>query len=149
MRVRLALFAVLVSLAAAADAAADPVFEGYEQVRLGLLAGDVTRVQGAAGDLAAAADKVGRDCIQRKALAVQGATDLEEARIAFATLSDALIAYWETRCCERPVVVYCAMEKKSWLQPEGEIENPFVAASMRSCGRVIDHAEGRPHTSHH
>lgn len=149
MKARLMLFAALVALATAASAAGDPLFDGYEQVRQGLIAGDVGRIQDAAVDLAAAAEKVGRDDIQQKALAVQRTTGLEEARIAFATLSDAVIAYRETRCCKRPVVVYCAMEKKSWLQPEGEIENPYVAASMRSCGKVVDAAQGRSHSGHH
>jgi hypothetical protein len=149
MRARLVLFAVFVALATAASAAGDPVFEGYEQVRQGLLRGDVGRIQGAAGDLAAAAEKVGRDGIQQQALVVQRATDLQEARSAFAALSEAVIAYRETRCCERPVVVHCAMEKKSWLQPEGKIENPYVAASMRSCGKVVDATEGRPRSGHH
>jgi hypothetical protein len=28
------------------------------------------------------------------------------------------------------------MEKKSWLQPEGEIANPYVGDVMRTCGEV-------------
>ena len=36
----------------------------------------------------------------------------------------------------RPVVAYCSMAKHSWLQPKGEIENPYFDASMRACGEV-------------
>jgi hypothetical protein len=39
---------------------------------------------------------------------------------------------------DRPAVAYCSMEKKSWLQPRGEITNPYVAAPMRACGEFRD-----------
>jgi hypothetical protein len=51
-------------------------------------------------------------------------------------VSDEVIKYRESRCCKRPIVVYCSMEKKSWLQPEGQISNPYVDASMRKCGEI-------------
>jgi hypothetical protein len=28
------------------------------------------------------------------------------------------------------------MAKQSWLQPKGEISNPYFDASMRSCGEI-------------
>ena len=37
---------------------------------------------------------------------------------------------------DKPVVAYCSMEKKSWLQPKGAITNPYVDAAMRACGEV-------------
>jgi hypothetical protein len=35
------------------------------------------------------------------------------------------------------VVAYCPMEKKAWLQPDGEIENPYGGQAMPRCGRVV------------
>jgi hypothetical protein len=36
----------------------------------------------------------------------------------------------------RPVVAYCPMVKKAWLQPDGAIGNPY-APSMLGCGEVV------------
>ena len=37
---------------------------------------------------------------------------------------------------DRPVVVYCPMEKKAWLQPDEAIGNPYVPSMLR-CGEVV------------
>ena len=71
------------------------------------------------------------------AAAFEAAPDLKAAQLAFASLSDEAIKYRETRCCNRPVVVYCSMEKKSWMQTDAKvIGNPYVDAKMRTCGEV-------------
>ncbi len=68
---------------------------------------------------------------------LEAAPDLKAAQQAFASLSDEAIKYRETRCCNRPVVVYCSMEKKSWMQTDAKvIGNPYVDAKMRTCGEV-------------
>jgi len=68
---------------------------------------------------------------------VAQATDLERARHAFAELSDAMIAYrGKSKEQPKPVVVYCSMAKHSWLQPKGDISNPYLDASMLTCGEV-------------
>jgi hypothetical protein len=69
---------------------------------------------------------------------VRKSRDMESARHAFVALSDAMIAY-RTSGNERPKpeVVYCAMAKHSWLQPKGDISNPYYAdPAMRGCGEV-------------
>jgi hypothetical protein len=35
------------------------------------------------------------------------------------------------------VVVYCAMAEKVWIQPKGEIGNPYYGQSMARCGEVV------------
>ena len=35
------------------------------------------------------------------------------------------------------VVAWCSMSKKSWLQPAGEIGNPYYGKEMPRCGEVV------------
>ena len=65
------------------------------------------------------------------------ATDIKEARDAFGELTKPMVRYREMVSGERPVVVYCSMAKKAWLQPEGEIGNPYYGQSMARCGDVV------------
>ena len=58
------------------------------------------------------------------------------AKNAFAALSNRMIAFRAKSSSEGPIVVYCSMEKKSWLQPKGAVSHPYVAQSMRGCGEV-------------
>ena len=37
---------------------------------------------------------------------------------------------------DRPVVAYCPMEKKAWLQPYEPIGNPYAPYMLR-CGEVV------------
>ena len=37
----------------------------------------------------------------------------------------------------QPVVVFCSMAQKVWLQPKGEIGNPYYGSSMLRCGKVV------------
>jgi Cu(I)/Ag(I) efflux system membrane protein CusA/SilA len=111
-----------------------PLYPQYEAVRQALLRDDLAQVHARAGAMANDA----RDDIAAKANAVAAAATLDDARLAFSGLSDAMIAY-RASAKERPkpVVVYCSMLKRSWLQPQGEIGNPYYAdAAMRGCGEI-------------
>ena len=66
-----------------------------------------------------------------------GATDLEAARDAFHALSKPLVR-WRKGAGEGPVVVYCAMKDRSWLQSaDDEIGNPYYGQAMARCGEVV------------
>ena len=42
----------------------------------------------------------------------------------------------------KPQVVYCSMAKHSWLQPKGEVSNPYYAdEAMRTCGEIEESAD--------
>jgi len=126
-----------VALFALAVSAGQPtLFERYETTRQALLSGALADVQRTAKDLAGAARATKQNAIAERAAALAAATNLKDARSSFATLSDALIQYRAGLSGQRPVVVYCSMEKKSWLQPKGAVTNPYVSPSMRSCGEV-------------
>jgi len=68
---------------------------------------------------------------------VAGSEDIGAARAAFCELSKPMVRYREMVSGTRPVVVYCPMAKKSWLQPEGEIGNPYFGQRMARCGEVV------------
>ncbi len=114
----------------------DRIFTSYEQGRQALIKGSISDIQKSAKQISVAADDAGQPSIAEKAATLGKAGDLKAARQAFASLSDEVIKYRETRRSDRPVVAYCSMEKKSWLQPAGTIGNPYVGESMRSCGEI-------------
>ncbi|MDA8018339.1 MAG: hypothetical protein MPN21_12905 [Thermoanaerobaculia bacterium] len=66
-----------------------------------------------------------------------GDKDLTATRDAFYELSKPMVQYRELMTGERPVVAYCPMERKSWLQQEDAIGNPYAGQSMPSCGSVV------------
>jgi hypothetical protein len=65
------------------------------------------------------------------------AGSLAEAREALFALSKPLGRYRKLAGVEGSTVVYCAMAKKAWIQPPGEIGNPYMGQSMPTCGEVI------------
>jgi len=66
------------------------------------------------------------------------ASDLETARQALYPLSKALVRYRKLATGDLPAVAYCPMAKKSWLQPSGEIGNPYYGQAMPTCGEIVD-----------
>lgn len=68
---------------------------------------------------------------------LEAAETLEAARDAFYALSKPLVR-WRQAAGEGPAVVYCAMKKRSWLQPEDEgIGNPYYGEDMSTCGEIV------------
>lgn len=117
-------------------AAQTKIYSNYEATRQALLNGSVPHIQVTAKQLALIARAANQETIAAKADALSSTRDLATAKTAFAALSDEVIRFRASDSGERPTVVYCSMEKKSWLQPKGAINNPYVAASMRGCGEV-------------
>jgi hypothetical protein len=77
--------------------------------------------------------------ILKAATAMEGAADLKAAREAFAGLSDAVIAAgtaegWKDLPDLR--VAYCPMVKKSWIQKDDAIKNPYYGSAMSTCGEI-------------
>ena len=65
------------------------------------------------------------------------AKDLAAAREAFKSLSKSLIQYLNANNVTHAYVeVYCPMAKANWLQKDDKIDNPYLGASMRSCGQI-------------
>jgi hypothetical protein len=123
----------------------DPVFTAYEEVRQALIAGEVPDIRKATGRLGSAAKNAGQHQLAALAADLEDAGDLTTAREAFAAVSKEAVKYRESRCCDRPAVAYCSMEDKEWMQPDGEIGNPYVDAAMRKCGKITSPAKEADH----
>ena len=76
--------------------------------------------------------------IARAAAALEQAPDIATARTKFGDLSDAVIARLnaedgkDARANLR--LAYCPMVRKSWMQREEQIRNPYGGKSMLTCG---------------
>lgn len=75
--------------------------------------------------------------MQNSAALLASSGTLDEAREVFGELSKTMVRY--RQMLEQPdsVVVYCSMAKKVWIQPKGEIGNPYYGQSMARCGEVV------------
>jgi hypothetical protein len=111
------------------------LFTRYEAVRKGFLATSLKDVQSGAKQLAADARAARQDEIAKKADAVVKAADLNAARVAFGALSDDMIKLRASAKGARPAVYHCPMVAKAWLQPKGQVGNPYDAA-MATCGSL-------------
>lgn len=155
---------LIVALAAALPAFAGKqtafqrIADPYETIRLALyhdtldgVADGARAIEKAATETAAkfsaskagvAADKAS-DCqallpkIAEASKALASAKDLAAAREAFYGLSKPMVQFREMVSGPRPMVVFCPMAKKSWLQPEGEIGNPYYGKKMAHCGTIV------------
>jgi len=133
------------------------VFSHYEAIRLVLIEDSTDGVAAHAASIAAAAEGLEQsfsaasagvgpeDAAAVEALlpevvegakAVSAAKDLDSTRDALAELTKPLVRWQDLIEGPRPVVAYCPMVKKAWLQPDEAIGNPY-APSMLRCGEVV------------
>jgi len=82
------------------------------------------------------------------ARALGEATELGEARQAFGEVSRFLVALAgaDARLAEGWHVFECPMTETfpKWIQPSGEIENPYMGTAMPTCGNASDWTVPRP-----
>jgi len=90
---------------------------------------------GVSGDDASAAREILPE-VAEKAGELADTSGLEATRAALAELTKPLVRWHSLVQGERPVVAYCPMVKKPWLQPDEAIGNPY-APSMLRCGEVV------------
>ena len=147
----LALVAALLGLFAAPAARAaetapfDAMADHYEAIWKALTADSldgvaehadaIAEIASTAEHPAAAAEAAPEIAQQARSLAA--AEDLTAARGAFGDLTKPLVRYRKAVGAERLQVAFCPMAKKAWLQPEGEIENPYFGTEMLSCGSFV------------
>ena len=74
--------------------------------------------------------------VERGAGRLAAATGLENVRSAFAELTKPLVQWHALVEGARPVVAYCPMVRKPWLQPDEPIGNPYDPSMLR-CGEVV------------
>ena len=72
---------------------------------------------------------------------LERAESIDEARIALAAETDALLLYSKTQGLNLPDglrVAYCPMKQQSWLQEGEDIRNPYYGSAMLDCGEFND-----------
>jgi hypothetical protein len=138
MRIRTLVILAVLFLSVPLFANETKIYSSYENVRQALMKNSVAGVQRSAKNLASAARSEKQQLIAVQAETLAEANDVASARRVFAALSAEVIKFRAAGCCERPAVAYCAMEKKSWLQPAGTpVSNPYLDGSMRTCGQFV------------
>ena len=152
-----AIFAVCTNLFAGGNTAFDNVMEHYEPIRLALLEESMDGVNdhgkaiaaelraleadfsavhaGASGQAVGIVEEKLPEMIAA-ADALATAQSLEAARDGMYALTKPMVR-WRQGVVEqdRPAVAYCSMHKRSWLQPDGEIGNPY--GGMPRCGEIV------------
>ncbi len=126
---------VLVSGSAAAELS-DDIAAPYLHIQSTLAADSIDGVSEAATAIVKAAGALGDDGVSlvAAAKAVSLADDLTKARAAFGLLSDALIKYAQDAGLGELRVAFCPMARKSWIQEDGAIANPYHGSAMLTCG---------------
>jgi hypothetical protein len=124
---------------ASANADAISIVEPYLRIQEALSADTLTAVQDAADRIAVQAAKLGPTAasIQSTAAGIRQSGDLIAARVAFGSLSDAIITYAKTSGVSfgnGVAVAYCPMARKYWLQRGTVIRNPYYGESMLEVG---------------
>ena len=147
------LFALL-TMAAIATASSsstfDEIMQPYEWIRLRLLndstegivehAESLRKTASAAAE-ASAADEEVRPLLKKIsgfAKELAAAEDIEASRQAFYEISKMLVQFRSKLSGDDlPSVMYCPMARRSWLQLDDEIGNPYHGQSMAACGNVV------------
>jgi len=118
-----------------------PIVDPAIAIQVALAADSIDGVRPQAIALRAAAGSLGSPgaAIERAAAALAATATLEDARRAFGTMSEALLAYVDaehTTLAAGVRVAYCPMARKSWLQNDGPVANPYYGRRMLSCGEL-------------
>jgi len=149
----------LVSPALAGEQTAFQELSGhYEAIRLALLNDSVDTVALHAGEIATIATATTDDFsttragvsdddaeavadllpeISSAASALASAGDLDGARSQFFELSKPMGRYRKMAGIEGTSVLFCPMAKKAWIQPQGDVGNPYLGQGMPTCGTVV------------
>ena len=75
--------------------------------------------------------------IEASTMKLAESPDLEAAREEFFVLTKPMAKYRKLTGDRNTVVAYCPMAQKAWIQPEGDIGNPYMGQKMPKCGEVV------------
>lgn len=128
----------------------------YEAIRLSLLSDSLDGVSGHARAISKQARRLGSAFdaemagvrpgegkkiqslmleLKKHADALARAKNLTDARAAFGAMSESFVTYRNAAMGPLPAVAFCPMVKQAWLQPKGEIGNPYGGKKMPHCGQ--------------
>lgn len=145
------------------DKAMQPILEEYLKIHEAF-AGDKTEgVKRAAEQIVTLSDNVDTNTvtgehedhykhvpmkIKKAAQRLTEGKDLGAMRVAFKALSKPM-AMWATMSKPKGIyVVYCSMQKASWLQKDKAVRNPYYGHQMLSCGEIVGSEEDDKSASH-
>jgi Cu(I)/Ag(I) efflux system membrane fusion protein len=115
------------------------IIDPYLKIQVALADDSMDGVKGNAGTIATAATSLGAPAMKIDTAAVQlaSATEIEDARVKFGALSEAIDTYaagLKLKMPEGVRVAFCPMAQKPWLQQASAINNPYYGKSMPTCG---------------
>lgn len=137
MRLLALTMAATALLAGSASAELSPaVAAPYLHIQTALAGDSIEGVAAAAEAIAGAAAELGDAgaAIVTAARAVALADDLKKARATFGLLSNAVIGYAREAGLGELRLAFCPMARKSWIQEDGVIANPYHGSEMLTCG---------------
>jgi aminopeptidase N len=121
-----------------AQEALKSIVESYLEIQAQLAGDRADGVKSSATAIAAKAESMGEPgaAIAKAAKALSASTDLKTARESFGPLSDAVIAAMQAAGYQDPAVklAFCPMVRRSWLQKDEKVRNPYFGSSMLDCG---------------
>jgi hypothetical protein len=122
-----------------ASAALQAIVGSYLEIHAQLATDTIGSIKAPATALATRAAELGPGGadMAKAAKGVADAPDLKTAREAFGVLSDAVVAAAKAEGWKDLGDVklsYCPMAKRSWLQKEDKIRNPYYGSVMLECG---------------
>jgi Protein of unknown function (DUF3347) len=134
----------MVVTGASAFQGADPlnaIVGSYLEIQTQLASDKIDGIKPAAAAIASNAASLGQERggkVAQTAKAVAEATDLKTAREAFGPLSDAVIAAAQAEGKDLAGVKlgFCPMVKRSWLQKDAKLRNPYYGSAMLECGEL-------------
>jgi hypothetical protein len=101
------------------------------------LLGDFDAASSSVPDEDIATFKAALEEIQSAASDLSAADGLAPAREHFFALTKPMARYRKLSGDQTSIVAYCSMAQKAWIQPEGEIGNPYMGQQMPRCGEVV------------
>ena len=115
------------------------VLDPYLKIQAALATDSMDEVTANAGRIATAAAALGAPAVKIDTAAVQlaSASDINDARGKFGTLSSAVDTYMTGLTLTPPEgvkVAFCPMVHKPWLQEGEAIANPYYGKQMLTCG---------------
>lgn len=130
---------VIASGGVSASESLKAIVESYITIQSQLASDKIEDVKGPARAIAAQAVTMGKDGVDlaRAANSLESASDLKSARNAFGALTDAVMAAGKAegwKDVEGVRLAFCPMVKRSWLQKEEQIRNPYYGSGMLTCG---------------
>ena len=117
------------------------VLDPYLKIQEALADDSMEGVKQNAGQVATASSALGAPAmkIDTSALQLASATEIDDARTKFATLSEAIDNYMtglKLKAPEGVRVAVCPMVQKPWLQKGEALANPYYGKEMLTCGTL-------------